>query len=457
MHATRQTSSASERGVLQRTRWRETTYATASWDYPPSPAAYHDALLSRGASHSRFLRIAYLSTRPSPSPPSPLSDPSPTPPLTSSTPLTCPDGSHRKPALHLPPMPPYSLSRSYVHARPRSANPMPHTLKRRKPHWPKPPHYHAALLRSPLSHRKGLFRAVLPPSQAVDFFRRDVLVGAGVPLSETCPERDWTRSCDLDAGHVAESVLAPYEAAAGFSGWRGLGLGVARRMEESGNQDERCLGQGVCREGKTELRLDVDEAAVDEGRAGWARAAEELVGPPGLVLRSAVEDDKSRKAPLDPAFKVVNVHASSSIYSRREVRWDPDIASSPLRPPRATSVSDEKRPSSPSSSKRELRVDPPSAWWCGPSPHGGPPPTPHLPPLRFLPPPSVQFGPPPLQFSHWFPSGRVPSAQGHGYWYSAQPVGKSSVFIASCTLHFPSRLMTWRRLSPPSFFKFFSY
>ncbi|KAF8554841.1 hypothetical protein OG21DRAFT_1021139 [Imleria badia] len=444
MHATRQTSSAREQGVLQRTCWRETTYATVSWDYPPSPAAYHDALLSRGASHSRFLRIAYLSTRhpyptSSSSPPSSASplDPSPTSPalhLTSTIPLTCPDGSHRKPALHLPPMPPHSLSRSCVHSRPRSANPMAHTLKRRKPHWPKPPHYHAALLRSPLSHRKGLFRAVLPPGQAVDFFRWDVLVGAGVSLDATCQERDWRGSRDLDACaslHVVESVLAPYEAAAGFSGWHGLGLDVARCVEgdcDEGVEGERCWSQGLgfrC-EGRTKSQLDVDEAAVDEGRAMWARAAEELVGPSGLVLRSVVEDGKSRKALSDLASKyAVDAHSSSISSRRDEFRWDPDNGSSPFRPPRATSASDEKRQSPPSSTKRELKMDPPSAWWYGHSLHGGPPPTPHLPPLRFLPPPSVHFGPPPMQFSPWFP-GRVASAQGHGYWYSAQPVGAPS-------------------------------
>ncbi|KAF8132060.1 hypothetical protein EV363DRAFT_1329742 [Boletus edulis] len=443
------TNSTREQGVsaingatLQRTRRRETAYTTISWDYPPSPTAYYDALLSCGASHSRLLRIAYLSTRDRhttstsssslvSSPPTSRASPldtttSPSNPAhsTSTTPLTS-SGSHRKPAVRFPPIPPYPLSRSW---RPRSANPMSHTLKRRKPQWPKPPHYHASLLRSPLSHRKGLFRAVLPPNKAVDFFRWDILLGAGVSLSASCQERDWMRSADVGACasvHVAESVLAPYEAAAGFFGWHGVGLDVARRDEGMGDNCRWSGGLGLERDGagkcrSSDLQFEFDEAAVEEGKARWTRVKEELVGPPGLALRSGVEDGKSGKitSPSDPA------HPPSLMSSgREEVRWDPDMGSSPFRPPRTPSASDGKRQSSSSSFKPERRTDSPSTWWYGPSPHRGPPPTAYLPPLRFLPPPPVQYGPPPPQFSTWFPGGRVGSAQGHGYWYGGQPVG----------------------------------
>jgi hypothetical protein len=399
--------------------------ATVSWDYPPSPAAHYHALLSRGASHSRFLRIAHGSTREratSLSPPSPATPPHP----------TFPDGSHTKPAVHPPPAPPCSLlSRSCVTVRPRSANPMSHTLKRRKSHWPKPPHYHASLLRSPLSHRKGLFRAVLPPSKAADFFRWDVLLSARVSLSAPCRARDRARSSDVGASAsllVAESVLEPYEAAAGFFGWHGLGLDVIRRVE--GN--ECCWDQGLGLEHdgasrSSDLQLEIDEAVVDQGRARWAHAAEELVGPSGLALRRVVEDGTSGKVTSDPAHKgAVYAHPPSSNFSRREeVRWDPDSGSSSFRP---SGAADEKRQSPSSSSKSELKPDSPSAWWYTPSPHRGPPPTHHLPPLRFLPPPPAPYGHPSLQFSPWFPGGRVASAQGHGYWYGAQTIGELTLF-----------------------------
>ena len=64
-------------------------------------------------------------------------------------------------------------------------------LKRRKSHGSKPPHYHASLLRSPLSHRKGLFR---PSNKAADFFRWDALLGANVSLSALCQARGRTKS-----------------------------------------------------------------------------------------------------------------------------------------------------------------------------------------------------------------------------------------------------------------------
>ncbi|KAN0081451.1 hypothetical protein V8E55_009075 [Tylopilus felleus] len=379
----------------------EKSYTTVSWDYPPSPAAYYHALLSRDTS-------------------TPLH-------LTSTTPLTCPDSVHQKQAiLHLPPIPPFSLSRSCVHARPRSTHPTSHTLKRRQPQWPKPPHYHASLLRSPLSRRKGLFRAVLPSSKAVDFFRLDVLAGA----------RHRTRSGDGDACaslHVVECVLEPYEAAAGFFGWHGLGLDATRRVQGDGDEDEWCWrrGLGLDRDGGlSDVPFKMHEAAVEQGRARWARMAEELVGPPGLALRSFAEDGKSGKdtSSSDQAHNgIVDAYPPWSIASRREgVRWDPDIDSSPYRPPRAPSASEEKRKWSPSTSKPERKPDSPSASWYTPSSHRGPPPTPHLPSHRFLPPPYVQYGPPPLQFSPWFPGGRVASAQGHGYWYGAEPLDSVS-------------------------------
>ncbi|KAH0829056.1 hypothetical protein J3R83DRAFT_2513 [Lanmaoa asiatica] len=462
MPATRLTRSTHEECInsttVQRTHWWETTYTAVSWDYPPSPAEYYDALLSRGASHSRFLRIAYSSTREAPrsspvflSPTSAVSplntSTTPTLPLTRArltptTPLTSPASSSRKPALRLPPIPPYPPSRSCVNGRPRSANPTSHTLKRRKPQWPKPPHYHASLLRSPLSHRKGLFRAVLPPNKAVDFFRRDILLGADVSLFAQCQARDRGGVDACASLRVAESVLEPYEAAAGFFGWHGLGLDVIRRVEgnyDEGIDDECCWNEGVevCRLGlecagaaigkSSDLQLEIDEAAVEEGRARWTRTAEELVGLSGLALRWVVEDARSRKVttPSDSAHKnVVDSRPSSSTFSRREeVRWDPDIGSSPSRLSRPTSTSDEKRQSPPSSSKPELKTDSPSTWRYGPSPYCGPPPTTHLPSLRFPPQPSVQYGPPPLHFSPWFPGDRVASVQGHGYWY-AQPIGE---------------------------------
>ena len=432
MQATRTTH---EQGVPAVNRATETAYTTVSWDYPPSPAAYYDALLSRGASHSRFLRIAYSSTRERSTSCSSLSPPSPTTSATSGPHLTFPDDSHPKPAVHIPPAPPYFLlSRSCLNVRPRSANPISHTLKRRKSHWPKPPHYHASLLRSPLSHRKGLFRAVLPPNKAADFFRWDVLLGARVSLSASCQARDRARSSDVDALLVAESVLEPYEAAAGFFGWHGVGVDVIRRVEGSYDEgiDERCWNQGLGLEHdgasmSSDLQLEIDEEAVEQGRARWARTAEELVGPSGLALRRVVEDGTSGKVISDPARKgVVGAHRPSSISSRREeVRWDPDSGSSPFRP---SGAADEKRQSPPSSSKPELKPDSPSAWWYTPSPHRGPPPTHHLPPLRFVHPPPVQYGPPSLQFSPWFPGGRVASAQGHGYWYGAQTIGELTLF-----------------------------
>lgn len=469
--------------TLQQTRWWETAYTTVNWDYPPSPAAYHNALLSRGASHSRFLRIAHLSTRErssTPTPSSPLVSLSPTStlsPLDTSTPAhlastapLTPTGSPRKQAIHLPPIPPYLLSRPCVNVRPRSANPLSHTLKRRKPQWPKPPHYHASLLRSPLSRRKGFFRAVLPPNKAVDFFRWDILLGAGVSFSALRQERDRTRTSDEDACaslHVAEFVLEPYEAAAGFSGWHGLGLDVSRRVERNFDDDidDECYwteGAEVCRPGlehdgagkcrSSDLQLEIDEATVDEGRASWARAAEELVGPPGLALRWVIEDGKSGKVtmPFDPARKdSADSRAPPSIsLSREEVRCNPDFDFSPFSPSRPTSVSDEKRQSPPSSStafvpgsassfKRELKTDSPSVWWYGPSPHRGPPPTPHLPSLRFPPPPHVQYGPPSLQFSPYFPGSRVTPAQGHGYWYGTQPTGELTLFSYPCRTFLP--------------------
>ncbi|KAG8220447.1 hypothetical protein J3R82DRAFT_3141 [Butyriboletus roseoflavus] len=478
MPATRLTSSIHGDGVsaiqnnrvtVQRTRWWETTYTAVNWDYPPSPAVCYDALLSRGASHSRFLRIAYLSTRRTPAPRSPTAPLSPTPTVsldTSTTPTSPLTTAHltsttslaglpRDPAVRVPQVPSYPLSRTFMNVRPRFANLISHTLKRRKPQWPKPPHYHASLLRSPLSRRKGLFRAVLPPNKAVDFFRWDVLPGADVSLSAPCQERDRTRSSDVDACAsllVAESVLKPYEAAAGFFGWHGLGLDVIRRVQENYDEgvDDECSwieGVEVCRLGlgqngagmnrSSGLRHQIDEVVVEEGRARWARTAEELVGPPGIALRWVVEDGRSGKVttPSDPVRKDVDSRASSSISSTRgEVRWDLDIEFSPSRTSRSTSVSDEKRqmppsgsmatvPGPSSSSKPELKMDSPPTWWYGPSPHRGPPPTPHLPLLRFPPPPSAQYGPPPLQFSPWFPPGRVASAQGHGYWYGAQPTG----------------------------------
>lgn len=455
MQATRTTSSTHP--TLQRTR----RHTTVSWDYPPSPAAYHDALLSRGASHSRFLRIAYLSTRARSAPHAPLVSPFPTssaspldtsPPTSPLTPppLTLPGGPHQKPALRLFP---YPLSRSCVNGRPRSANPMSHTLKRRKSQWPKPPHYHASLLRSPLSHRKGLFRAVLPPNQAIDFFRWDILLDARVSLSLSCQKRDWTSASGVDACaslHVAESVLEPYEAAAGFFGWHGLGLDIVRRVQ--GNFDECCWSEELGLEhdgtrgcGPSGLQLEIDEAAVEDGRTMWARTAEELVGPPGLALRRVVEDGKSGKVPasLDPAHKgAIDARPVSS--RRQEVRWDPDIGSSSFRSSRTASASGETKqltpgsttsvPASSSISELEYKPDSPSAWWYGPSPHRGPPPTTHLPSLRFLPPPSVQYGPPPIQFPPWFPDSRVPSAQGHGYWYGAQTVGELAVFVSPVVL-----------------------
>lgn len=462
MQATRTTSSTHP---TQRTRRRESTYTTVSWDYPPSPAAYHDALLSRGASHSRFLRIAYLSTRARSASHSPLVSPFPTssaspldtsatpaPPL-APPPLPLSDVSHQRPALRLPP---YPLSRSCVNGRFRSANPISHTLKRRKSQWPKPPHYHASLLRSPLSHRKGLFRAVLPPNQAIDFFRWDILLDARISLSVSCQERDRTSASGVDACaslHVAESVLGPYEAAAGFFGWHGLGLDIVRRVQ--GNCDDECCWNqelGLEHDGtrcrSSGLQLEIDEAAVEDGRTIWARTAEELVGPPGLALRRVVEDGKSGKVTpsSDPTHKdAIVAHPPSSISSRRQdVRWDPDIGSSPFRSSRAASASRETKqlppgtttsvPASSSISELEFKPDSPSAWWYGPSPHRGPPPTTHLPSLRFLPPPSVQYGPPPIQFPPWFPDGRVPSVQGHGYWYGAQTVGELAVFLLPLVL-----------------------
>ena len=481
MHTVRLTSSTHEQGVssapsgatIQGTRWRDSTCSTVDWDYPPSPAAHYNTLLSRGASHSRFLRIAYLSTRersstfaPSSLPislsPTPTSSPLETsttpafPPtplhLTSTTPSTSPPGSHWKHAIHPLPVPPHPLSRPCGIVRPRSANPPSHTLKRRKPQWPKPPHYHALLLRSPLSRRKGLFRAVLPPNKAVDFFRWDMLLGARVSFSAPRQERGRTRaSVDVRASlHVAEFVLEPYEAAAGFFGWHGLGLDVIRRVDGSGDQinGESCWTKGVVcrpRAGKcrsSDLHLEIDEAAVDEGRARWSRVAEDLVGPPGLVLRWLVEHGNSGKvvAPLDPGHKDgVGTRALPPMSSsREEIRWDPGISSNPFRSSRPVSASDEKRqplpsgsavsvPGSASGSKPEPKADLPSAWWYGP-PHRGPPPAPHLPSFRFPPPPPVQYGPPPLQLSPYFPGGRATSAQGHGYWYGAQPIGELAVF-----------------------------
>lgn len=424
MQATRPTSSTVP-AVHGATRRCETAYSSVSWDYPPSQAAYYDALLSRGASHSRFLRIAYSSTRERsssfPLSPSPLHTTAT--PASPSTPPH-PDGSHRK-----PPAPPYFLlSRSYVNVRPRSANPMSHTLKRRKSHWPKPPHYHASLLRSPLSHRKGLFRAVLPPNKAVDFFRWDVLVVPRVSLPAPCRGRDGTSSSDVEASaslHVAESVLEPYEAAAGFFGWHGLDI---IRSVEGNDDDECCWSEGSEHDAgrSSDLQLEIDEALVEQGRTRWAHTAEELVGPPGLALRRVAGEGKSGKDLSDPAHKgVADAHHPSSISSRREeVRWDPDAGSSPFRPSGAASTSDEKRQSPSSSSKPEPKPDSPSAWWYGPSPHRGPPPAHHLPPLRFLPPPSAQYGPPSLQFSPWFPG----PAQGHGYWYGTQTIGEWAAF-----------------------------
>lgn len=356
--------------TVHRARW---SYTTVNWDYPPSPTAYYNALLARGASHSRFLRIAHLTTRERLSPPTFLAN-----------------------------------------ANPRSTNPPPPTLHRRKPHWLKPPHYHASLLRSPLSRRKGLFRAVLAPNKAVDFVRWDFFAGAGSFSNLT------SQSCT--SLHVAECVLEPYEAAAGFSGWHGLGVDVTRGVQGKGLDGPRSGDVEPAGECVSDLRREIDEAAVDEGRAKWASLAQELVGPPGITLRR-IQGNKSGKgtAPLDPP----------SAYTRQEVRWDPDIGSSPFRPPGATPAPDHKRGLAPSSSttsfsgsasgsKPQLKVDSPSAWWYGPSSHRGPP---HLHPLRF---PHVQYGPPPLQFPPYF-SGRLPSAQGHGDWFSVQPTGELAV------------------------------
>ena len=468
--------SASNRVTVQRTRWFETTYTAVNWDYPPSPAVCYDALLSRGASHSRFLRIAYLSTRGAPASRSPTFPLSPSPtvgPLDTSTTPTSPltlahltsttslAGLPREPAVRVPQIPSYPLSRQFMNVRPRPANPTSHALKRRKPQWPKPPHYQASLLRSPLSRRKGLFRAVLPPHKAVDFFRWDILLGADVSLSAPCRERDRTRTSDVDACAsllVAESVLEPYEAAAGFFGWHGLGPDVVRRVEgnhEEGVDDECCWSEGpeVCRlslgarlNGSSDLRYEIDEAVVEEGRVMWARTAEELVGPPGLVSRWVVEDGRSEKvtAPSDLVGRnLVDSRAPSSISStREEVRWDLDIQSSSSG---STSISDEKRQSSGSmaSSKRELKADLPSALWYGSSPHRGPPLNPHLSSLRFPPPPSVQYGPPPLQLPPWFPPGRVASAQGHGYWYAAQPTGELAMFSLPLSYFSAVRGTSW--------------
>lgn len=251
---------------------------------------------------------------------------------------------------------------------------------------------------------------------------------------------------------VAESVLEPYEAAAGFFGWHGLGLDVTQCVEGNDNEgidDECCWSGGVelyrlghehddARMSRSpDLQLEIDEAVVEEGRARWARTAEELVGPPGLALRWVVGTASSATVHKD----VVDSRAPSLIFSRRgEFRWDPDVDSSPFRPSRATSTFDEKKQSPPSDSMATVpgpssgskpgpKTDSPSAWWYEPSPHHGPPPASHLPSLRFLPPPSIQFGPPPLQFSPWFPPGRVASIQGHGYWYGAQPAGELAVFL----------------------------
>lgn len=387
MQTARPTHEQLEGATVQRTR----CYTTVNWDYPPSPAAHHNALLSRGALHSRFLRIAYSST---------------------TVPTLCPFDTH------LVPTTPYPIPRSCGHVRPRSANLPSHSLKRRKPQWPKPPHYHASLLRSPLSHRKGLFRAVLAPNKAVDFFRWDILFGPGVSLSAPRLEHGRTRSSNVDACaslHIAECVLEPYEAAAGFFGWHGLGLDAIRRVHGSCDEDECCWSEVI------------DEAAVEEGRARWARVAEELVGPPGLVLQWIVDKGKVTV----PAHKD-GADARVSSMRRQEIRWDPDIGYSPGCSSRPTSASEKRRPlpscstatlsRSVPDSRLELKTDSPSAWLYGHSP------THHVPSFRFPLPPSAQYGPPPLQFSPYFPGGRVTSAQGHGYWYGAQPTGESTVF-----------------------------
>jgi len=392
MHNTRRTSSLHEQApsALDRaTRWWETAYTSVTWDYPPSPAAHRDALLSRGASHSRFLRIAYLSTR----------DPSTTcsPNIVSSSPSTPPStSSPPNPTVDVPPIPRPST--------PRSTNPTSHLNRRHPPHshWPKPPHYHASLLRSSLSRRKGLFRAVLAPDQAVDFFRRDVLV-VGATVSMSAPglnqQRDRKRRCHVDAcDGVAESVLESYEAAAGFSGWHGLD--VMRCVERNCDDDDEWevryrMEKSAGKKRSSGLRLEMDEVQVEEGRTRWALVAQELVGPPGVVLRWVVEHAKS------------NVHAQVPSWRAEEIRWDPDIGSSRSGPSNSTSDSDDKRPPFSLNSRPEFKSDLPSAWWYGPSPHRGPPPPHHMHSFRFPPPPPVQYGVPPLQFPPWLPNGEL--------------------------------------------------
>ena len=133
-------------------------------------------------SHSRFLQIAYSSTK-EPRPVLPLS------PTTSVPHLTFPDETDRP---NLPPAPPYLLPFAVMCPCETSIykSDVAH-LKRRKSHGSKPPHYHASLLRSPLSHRKGLFR---PSNKAADFFRWDALLGANVSLSALCQARGRTKS-----------------------------------------------------------------------------------------------------------------------------------------------------------------------------------------------------------------------------------------------------------------------
>lgn len=104
MHTTRRTSSQAPSALDRATRWWETAYTSVTWDYPPSPAAHRDALLSRGASH--FMSTSDPSTAGSPIVSSSPSTPS-TPPSTFS-----PD---------VPPIPRPS-------ATPRSAHPTSHLV-----------------------------------------------------------------------------------------------------------------------------------------------------------------------------------------------------------------------------------------------------------------------------------------------------------------------------------------
>ncbi|KAH7883315.1 hypothetical protein F5I97DRAFT_1904025 [Phlebopus sp. FC_14] len=386
---------------VQCDRWWETTYTRVNWQYPP----VSDGRLVALASGSRLLRIAYSSGRgfkteerarlfpvrtinvdsseTSVSTPT-LTPTSPSTPtnLTSSTPLTSPSSSPPKSTSLLPCLtsssaptsaPESSSSRhpkshSYRYLREQShSHHSKHHQKRYQ--WSKPPHYHASLLRSSLPRRRGRFRAILAPTGVVDFFRWEVTRPRSMTSSCTGSSSSGQHNpCRNDVRHrtdthvsqalsVAESALAPYEACAGFFGWRGLGIevppGLGFHRGGGFDRQEGCasdhsdsllrgrvgVDMGVIDDGGIEemsgptfldIATPIDEEAVEQGRAQWAEVIVGLVGALGS-LGGELSGEKENVDPPHvggkggkPVGGSTKPDSSSSLLDG-PIRWDPNL------------------------------------------------------------------------------------------------------------------------------------